>query len=383
MQFISRSNFIDVILHGTLAPELFAATTALSRLTTIVKGIANHAVDRSRGNAMQRMLNMGWSERTMFYPNPKTQSTERPPVEFLHSDIIHIEPRTISENKELWEVLLSSELVSQEGPIYLRAASFFEDILDSFSEDMPELWWERLADDLVFFRARFDDISSFEKAGDVLTSTEKLTGVSDPTKREEIKQNIADAKASMVARSLEILSVIRQKVQAQEAHNRALQLEQANQERVAIYDKVGLWADIESYPEEHRRDIQTLLNGAIALKDDFIDRYGVEKGLEAVASLDAYTREATELLSRGASFAHIYQGMLNKFGEHETESGADGGNEMVVALPDLEDFQRLYAPEVPQVPLSVFGDRYPGAFYDIAVSGSAQPAECYNSDDLR
>jgi len=364
----------DVILGSTLPPELFAASAVLSGLATVVKGAANHATDHRRGLEMHTLVHTGWKGRKIFYPDPETQPVERPPVEFLPSEKIQVYNKDTAENQELWDLAWDNDLVLKittsgiDGDyISVEIAKFFAGVLDKFGEDRAELWQERLPEDLTFFRAGFDTITSLEKSRDVLTSTEKLTGIEDTIKRDAINASIRDVKASMVARTVDVLSVIREKKQAREAHERAVLLEQENQERVATYDSVGLWANIESYPEECRRDIQTLLKGAVALKDGFIDKYGIEKGLEAVYLFDGFTRKAVQLLSEGASFNHIYGGLINKFGE--VEAGTEELAPMyAIALPPLEDFQRLYAPENEQGPIGVFGERYPRAFYNIAAS---------------
>ncbi len=378
----------NTFMYGPIPTEAFVISALTSTLAATINVGRRMKQDYKRGMAIKNLFHAGWEERELFYPRTDAQAAEWSPIEFSDSEKISIDGDRSEENWQVWqfggekELVYAQWMLDSSFAVSITPRKLFLGILDTFPDDRAELWENRLREDMVFFRSELDGIKRLNDEDTLLTETEDFTGIKDETKRTKIQQAIKGAEARMVVRTFDILSVLREREQARQARERALELEKANQENVAIYDSVGRWAQTETYPAETRRDIQTLLNGAIGLKDDFISKYGTENGLRGIVEFDAYTRRAVQLLSEGASFDHIYEGMVNKFGE-AVERGQDVEPQYAIVIPPLEDFQRLYAPEHEQRPVGVFGELYPNAFYQLAASMPSEATSESTEADLR
>lgn len=376
---------VDVLAYGgALPPSLFALTAITSVLGAVVKGGANNIQDYKRGAALQSMLKSGWQDREIFYPKTESNPEGLSVIEFRGEDTFVVDRTVVGDDVEPWEYGTTTNLFERDvnGQYNIRLSRLFSSILADYPDDRAELWKGRLKDDIEFYKTQLKEIQNLKKEEQLFKRTEQFTQVVDITKRAEIDQAKADVQAGLVARTSDLLSDLRERRLAGESRKRAIEMEKANKDRISKYNAVGKWAHIEMYPEETRRDIQILLNGAAALKDDFIQKYGVDKGLDAVDTFDGYTRQAVQFMSEGASFNHIYQGLVKWFGE--VENGAqEPASTYSIVLPPLEDFQRLYAPEQEQGPVGVFGERYPNAFYNIAISTPTQPEADGTSLDLR
>lgn len=374
----------DVLAYGgTLPPELFVITALSSALATLIKGGANNWQDHKRGGALQSMLRSGWRNRQIFYPKADSQPSAHEPIEFEALTGFELNKAAVGDDAEVWDYAAQNHLLVPDeirGHYNLRLSRLFFNILANYPKERADLWRDRLRKDMEFYQGRLKDVKRVDKESDLLKRTEEFTRVVDENKRAEISQKKADLQASVIDRTTDLLKDLRERALANAAREKALELEKLNHARIGTYDTVGKWAQMAQYPVETHRGIQTVLNGAMGLKDSFIAKYGIEEGLKGVVEFDGYIRTAVQLLSKGASFGHIYQGICKHFGEAAKDDDVVEPK-YAVALPALEDFQRVYAPEHEQVPAGAFGELYPGAFYNIAISMSEQPSlEAVNSD---